>query len=104
MQQSQLENENNVRGTEKGIKSNSKVTCFNCVKPKYPKLAEKRGYEGVLKVEALILKSGIVKEVFIIESTGYEILDKAGVNAAFKSKFHPITKKTKLNIEYTLKF
>ena len=114
-QQSQLENENKIRGLEKGIKSNTteagsikgkgyqKVTCLNCVEPKYPKLAIKRGYEGVLKLEILILKSGIVKEVFIRESTGFEILDKAGVNAAFKSKFYPLTKKTNLNIEYTLK-
>ena len=114
-QQSQLENENKIRGIEKGIKSNTteagsikgkgyqKVTCLNCVEPKYPKLAIKRGYEGVLKLEILILKSGIVKEVFIRESTGFEILDKAGVNAAFKSKFYPLTKKTNLNIEYTLK-
>ena len=114
-QQSQLENENKIRGIEKGIKSNKteagsiqgkgyqKVTCLNCVEPKYPKLAIKRGYEGVLKLEILILKSGIVKEVFIRESTGFEILDKAGIDAAFKSKFYPLTKKTNLNIEYTLK-
>ena len=114
-EQSQLENENKIRGIEKGIKSNTteagsiqgkgyqKVTCLNCVEPKYPKLAIKRGYEGVLKLEILILKSGLVKEVFIRESTGFEILDKAGVNAAFKSKFYPLNKKTNLNIEYTLK-
>jgi len=114
-QQSQLENENKIRGIERGIKSNSteagsikgkgyqKVTCLKCVEPKYPKLAIKRGYEGILKLEILILKSGIVKEVFIKKSTGYDILDKAGVSAAFESKFYPLTKKTNLNIEYTLK-
>ena len=115
MQKSQLEYENKIRGTEEGIKSNSneagsikgkgsqKVTCLNCVEPKYPKLALRRGYEGVLKLEVIILKSGLVKEVFIRESTGFEILDKAGVNAALNSKFYPLTKETKLNIEYTLK-
>ena len=114
-QQSQLENENKIRGTEKGVKSNKteagsiqgkgyqKITCLNCIEPKYPRLAIKRGYEGVLKLEVLILKSGLVKEVIIRESTGFEILDKAGVNAAFKSKFYPLTKNTNLNIEYTLK-
>ena len=114
-QKSEEKIENKISGIEKGIKSNKteagsiqgkgyqKVTCLNCVEPKYPKLAIKRGYEGVLKLEILILKSGIVKEVFIRESTGFEILDKAGVNAAFKSKFYPLTKKTNLNIEYTLK-
>ena len=114
-QETQLENDNKIRGIEKGIKSNSteagsiqgkgyqKVTCLRCVEPKYPKLAIKRGYEGILKLEILILKSGIVKEVFIKKSTGYDILDKAGVSAAFESKFYPLTKKTNLNIEYTLK-
>ena len=114
-QQSKSENEKRIRGTEKGIKSNTteagsiqgkgyqKITCLNCVEPIYPKLAIKRGYEGVLKLEVLILTSGIVKEVFIRESTGFEILDKAGVSAALKSKFYPLTKETNLNIEYTLK-
>ena len=114
-EQSQLENENKIRGIEKGIKSNKteagsihgkgyqKVTCLNCVEPKYPKLAIKRGYEGVLKLEILILKSGIVKEVFIRESTGFEILDKAGINAAKNSKFYPLNKNTNLKIEYILK-
>ena len=104
-----------IRGTEKGIKSNKteagsikgegyqKVTCLKCVEPKYPKFAIKRGYEGVLKLEVLILKSGLVKEVIIRESTGFEILDKAGVSAAVNSKFYPLTKNTNLNIEYTLK-
>jgi len=73
------------------------------VEPIYPKLAIKRGYEGVLRLEVLILKSGIVKEVFIRESTGFEILDNAGVSAALQSKFYPLTKETNLNIEYTLK-
>jgi len=112
---SQLEKEKKIRGIEKGINSNKnesgsiqgkgyqKVTCLNCVEPKYPKLAIKRGQEGVLKLEILILESGIVKEVFIRESTGFEILDKAGVDAAYKSKFYPLTKKTNLNIEYILK-
>ena len=114
-QQSQLETDNKIRGIEKGIKSNSteagsiqgkgyqKVTCLKCLEPKYPKLAIKRGYEGILTLEILILKSGIVKEVFIKKSTGYDILDKAGINAAFESKFYPLTKETNLNIEYTLK-
>ena len=73
------------------------------MEPLYPKLAIKRGYEGVLKLEVLILRSGIVKEVFIRKSTGFEILDKAGVSAAYNSKFYPLTKETNLNIEYTLK-
>ena len=102
-------------GNEKGIKSDEtekgsikgkgyqKVTCLSCLEPKYPKLAIKRGYEGVLKLEIKILKNGKVKDVFIKESTGFEILDKAGINAAKNSKFYPLNKNTNLTIEYTLK-
>jgi protein TonB len=102
-------------GNEKGIKSDEtekgsikgkgyqKVTCLSCLEPKYPKLAIKRGYEGVLKLEITILKNGKVKDVFIKESTGFEILDKAGINAAKNSKFYPLYKNTNLKIEYILK-
>jgi len=102
-------------GNEKGTKSDGtetgsikgkgyqKVTCLSCLEPKYPKLAIKRGYEGVLKLEITILKNGKVKDVFIKESTGFEILDKAGINAAKNSKFYPLNKNTNLTIEYTLK-
>lgn len=102
-------------GNEKGIKSAEtekgsikgkgyqKVTCLSCLEPKYPKLAIKRGYEGVLKLEITILKNGKVKDVFIKESTGFEILDKAGINAAKNSKFYPLNKNTNLKIEYILK-
>jgi len=113
-QLNKLEKEKKI-GNEKGIKSNEtekgsikgkgyqKITCLSCLEPKYPKLAIKRGYEGVLKLEITILKNGKVKDVFIRESTGFEILDKAGVNAAKNSKFYPLTKNTNLKIEYTLK-
>ena len=102
-------------GNKKGIKSDEtekgsikgkgyqKVTCLSCLEPKYPKLAIKRGYEGVLKLEITILKNGKVKDVFIKESTGFEILDKAGINAAKNSKFYPLNKNTNLKIEYILK-
>ena len=113
-QQSKSENEKRIRGTEKGIKTNTteagsiqgngyqKITCLNCVEPIYPKLAIKRGYEGLLKLEVLILKSGIVNKVIIKKSTGFEILDKAGVDAAYNSTFYPLNKETTFKIEYTL--
>ena len=78
------------------------MTCLKCLEPKYPKLAIKRGYEGILKLEILILKNGKVNNVVIKESTGFKILDQAGVNAALNSTFYPVTKETTLKIEYTL--
>ena len=116
LQQSQLENQNKIRGTEKGTKDNKietgsiqgkgtqKVTCLNCLEPKYPKSAIKRGYEGVLKIQVLIQKNGLVKKVTIKESTGLKILDNAGINAALNSTFHPLTKEASLNIKYILEY
>ena len=110
-----IEKENKTIGSERGIKANEieagsiegegfqKVTCLNCIEPKYPKLAIKKGYEGVLKLKILILKNGKVKEVSIKKSTGFTILDKAGVNAALNSSFYPLSKETTLNVEYILR-
>ncbi len=66
-------------------------------------MAIKKGYEGTLKLKITILKNGSVKDVLIKESTGYNILDKSGIEAAMNSKFYPLSKETKLDIEYRLK-
>ena len=80
-----------------------KITCLNCIKPKYPKLAIQRGYEGILKLKVTIQKNGSVNNVLVIESTGYKILDNAGIKAAKESKFYPLRKQSELNIVYELK-
>ena len=80
-----------------------KITCLNCIKPKYPKIAIQRGYEGILKLKVTIQKDGSVKDVLVTQSTGYRILDKAGIKAAKESKFYPLTKQSELNIIYDLK-
>ena len=107
--------ENKYRGIVKGKKDQDiergsilgkgvdKITCLNCIKPKYPKLAIKRGYEGILKLKVTIQKNGSVKDVLVTQSTGYKILDKAGIKAAKESKFYPVSKQSELNIVYELK-
>ena len=80
-----------------------KITCLNCIKPKYPKLAIQRGYEGILRLKVTIQKNGSVKDVLVTQSTGYKILDKAGIKAAQESKFYPLRKQSELNIVYELK-
>ena len=89
-------------GSLKG-KGIEKITCLACLKPKYPKLALKRGYEGILKLKILISKNGEVIDLKIIKSSGYTILDKAGINAAINSKFYPLKKERSLNLVYNLK-
>ena len=94
------------RDIEKGSilgKGSEKITCLNCVKPEYPKLAIQRGYEGILKLKVTIQKNGAVKHVLVTESTGYKILDYAGIKAAQESKFYPLSKQSELNIVYELK-
>jgi len=90
------------KGSLKG-KGIEKITCFSCVKPKYPKIALRGGYEGIVKLKIWINKNGEVIDARIIKSSGYEILDKTGIKAAIKSKFYPLTKKRTINIEYNLK-
>ena len=107
--------ENKYRGIVKGKKNEDiergsilgkgveKITCLNCIKPKYPKVAIQRGYEGILKLKVTIQKNGSVNNVLVIESTGYKILDNAGIKAAKESKFYPLRKQSELNIVYELK-
>ena len=95
-------NEELEKGSIKG-QGIIKITCLNCQEPKYPKLAIKRGYEGIMKLKIWIRKNGTVSKVEVLKSTGYNILDLSGIEAANKSTFYPIQEETTLNIEYNLK-
>ena len=113
--QTQLENDNKIRGIENGIKSNSqeagsikgkgyqKVTCLKCVEPKYPARALRRGAEGKPFVKVWINTLGKVIKSELIKSSGNESIDKAALLAADKSLFYPIKKDTTLTIEYEAK-
>jgi TonB family protein len=57
--------------------------------PIYPKLARQRGWEGTVKLTALIEKDGTANQVGIAESSGYGILDNAAVNTVKTWKFSP---------------
>jgi len=96
----------NLNEVEKGSlkgKGEEKITCLSCVKPKYPKLALKRGYEGILKLKIFISKNGEVSDIEVIKSSGHTILDNSGIDAAKKSSFYPLKRERSLNIEYKLK-
>ena len=106
---------NKDRGSEGNLNSNQiekgslkgkgieKITCLSCIKPKYPELALKRGYEGILKLKLQISTKGEVVDIKIIKSSGYTILDKSGITAAKNSKFYPLNKERTINLEYNLK-
>ena len=90
------------KGSVKG-KGKLKITCLNCVLPKYPRKALKKGLEGKPTVKVWILMNGNVEKAEIIISSGITSIDNAALEAAQKSKFFPISYKSFINIEYDLK-
>ena len=103
-------NENSITNSEKKDspldidKENSfKVTCLNCVQPKYPREALRQGLEGKPTVKVFILKSGYVSKAEIKNSSGVKLIDRAALVAAQKSKFYPIPSDSFIEIEYDLK-
>ena len=100
--QGKLESNELEKGSLQG-KGIEKITCLSCIKPRYPKIAIKRGYEGSIKIKILISKNGEVIDYKIVKSSGFKILDQSGIEAAQKSTFYPIKKESTLNIEYNMK-
>ena len=90
------------KGSVKG-KGKLEITCLNCVSPKYPRKALKKGLEGKPTVKVWILMNGNVEKAEIIISSGISLIDKVALEAAEKSKFYPIPYKSFINIEYDLK-
>ena len=90
------------KGSVKG-KGKLKITCLDCVSPKYPKKALKKGLEGKPTVKVWILMNGNVQKAELIISSGISSIDKAALEAAKKSKFYPIDYDSFINIEYDLR-
>ncbi len=59
------------------------------VKPHYPYLAKKRGYEGRVVLRLLVGKDGRVKKAVVVKSSGYGILDREAVKALSRWVFEP---------------
>ncbi|MEH0760526.1 energy transducer TonB [Vibrio sp. 16] len=59
--------------------------------PKYPRIAQKRGIEGVAKYEIWLDENGNQIKQVLISSSGATILDKAALDAIKKWKFSPHT-------------
>ena len=57
--------------------------------PIYPRLAKKRGFQGVVILEILVNRRGSVEKINISESSGHRLLDDAAVTAAKKWRFTP---------------
>ncbi len=48
-------------------------------KPKYPRVARKRGYEGEVKLKVLVLADGKVGEIEVVRPSGHKVLDNEAI-------------------------
>ncbi len=59
--------------------------------PRYPALARQAGWEGTVMVRVLVDRRGVAATVTIRESSGYQLLDDAVLQAVKKWRFAPAT-------------
>ncbi|MEE9491873.1 MAG: TonB family protein [Gammaproteobacteria bacterium] len=69
-----------------------KVSYLHNPPPKYPQRARRMGLEGDLLLRVRVLETGIAEELFIKESSGSSILDKAALKAVRNWHFIPAQK------------
>ena len=83
-------NNNEKSDNSKKSVHNERPKCRNCIKPNYPRKAEKRGREGIVVVKIAIARSGHVTNVQLLKSSGDTSIDRAAINAAKSSTFYPL--------------
>lgn len=66
-----------------------KANVLSTVSPKYPRLAKRRGIEGVAMYEILLDANGKQVKQTLIDSSGTKMLDKAALDAIKKWEFSP---------------
>jgi protein TonB len=57
--------------------------------PRYPRLARKRKYQGVVILEVFVNKEGSVGDIKVFKTSGYAILDKTAMKSVKKWEFEP---------------
>ncbi len=73
---------------------NGKVDGIRLSMPEYPENAKRLGYEGVAIVDITINKLGEIKNVYLVKSSGHNILDKE-VILTIKRKWKKLPKPSK---------
>lgn len=51
----------------------------------YPRIARERGIKGIVRLRFMLSPSGSVAKIEIVQSSGYEILDKASIGAVYRA-------------------
>lgn len=60
--------------------------------PNYPEAMRSRGIEGRVTVQMVVGKDGAVEAASVIQSSGYGVMDKAALSAAYTYAFAPAYK------------
>jgi TonB family protein len=72
----------------------------DCPAPEYPSRARVRGWSGKVDLAIKVLADGQVGKITLTKSSGYPILDRAGIKAVRNWIFHPAIKDG-VEIDYT---
>ncbi|MEA1981070.1 MAG: M56 family metallopeptidase, partial [candidate division Zixibacteria bacterium] len=59
------------------------------LKPDYPEKLKKEGIEGSVWITALVDTDGSVKKAMAMKSSGFDVLDKSAIKAAYGCEFKP---------------
>lgn len=89
-------------GNSQNSQGSRAVTCQNCVRPTYPQSALDARVEGQPMVRVDINPDGTVRRVTLTRSSGHGAIDRAAIEAARNSRFHPIAGGATVPIEYDL--
>lgn len=96
-----------VHVPENGIIHEAKPLYKNNPPPKYPKMARRRGLQGMVVLEVLVDKNGDVAELRVLSSSGHYILDKAAAAGVRNWTFDPAIRagnKVKMWVRVPIRF
>lgn len=88
---------------EKGIEDSRSIFSTD-ERPRYPLGSRMRGEEGAVTLKVIIGASGRVTTVEVLESSGYQALDKAGIKAATRASFRNENGQRAVSTETTVTF
>jgi len=83
----QLDTQTSQGVTQTNIALNQPTFSAPPSQPNYPKLARKRGFEGTATVEVMFNQIGEQLSLTLINSSGFNLLDNAALNAVKKWQF-----------------
>jgi periplasmic protein TonB len=78
-----------AKAVEALVEARSDVASLNNPKPLYPLIARRRRLEGEVLLSVKVLRDGLPGEVLVKQSSGYEVLDDAALNAVRRWHFVP---------------